>query len=142
MKGNITKQGIDNIISTTIHTHDNMITNNENIWTIKGATLSDKSARNEYKLTQDEIIKAINNGQLQYRINYVYENPYYKLIRAEVEELVEKKYGKKYLKIGKLNKELDVINKELRRLKKQIKVLENRKLELQIIINKEHGNME
>jgi len=142
LKGNITKQGIDNIINTTIHANGNMITNNENIWAIKGATLSDKSARKEYKLTQDEIIKAINNGQLQYRINYVYENPYYKLIRAEVEELVEKKYGKNYLKIGKLKKELDVINKELRRLKKQTKVLENKKVELQIIINKEHNNMD
>lgn len=142
MKDKITKRGIDNIISTTIYAQYKMITDNENIWTIKRATLSDKSARKEYELTQDEIIKAINNGQLQYRINYVYENPYYKLIRAEVEELVEKKYGKKYLKIGKFKKELDVINKELRRLKKQIKVLENRKTELQIIINIEHGNMD
>ena len=117
-----------------------MTINNENIWTIKGATLSDKTARKEYRLTQDEIIKAIKNGQLQYRINYVYENPYYKLIRVEIEELVEKIYGKNYLQIGKFDKELNQINKELKRLKRQTKVLENRKTELQIVIN-EHNRL-
>lgn len=36
-------------------------------WGRKGATLSDKTARSEFGLTQDEIIAAINAGKLQYR---------------------------------------------------------------------------
>ena len=48
---------------------------NKNIWTIKGATLSDKSVKDEYGLTQDEIVLAINTGKFQYRINYIFENP-------------------------------------------------------------------
>ncbi len=33
-------------------------------WTAKGATFSDKSARNEFGLTQEEILKAIKAGHL------------------------------------------------------------------------------
>ncbi len=48
-------------------------------WNEKGATFSDKSARKEYGITQEEIIEGINNGKLQYKINYIYDNPYFKL---------------------------------------------------------------
>ena len=34
-------------------------------WSRKGATLSDKTARKEFGLTQDEIVAAIDAGQLQ-----------------------------------------------------------------------------
>jgi ribosomal protein S16 len=36
-------------------------------WQRKGATLSDKTARMEFGLTQDEIYEAIDAGTLQYR---------------------------------------------------------------------------
>jgi hypothetical protein len=39
----------------------------ESEWQRKGATLSDKTAREEFGLTQDEIVRAIRAGQLQYR---------------------------------------------------------------------------
>ncbi|MBK7637237.1 MAG: hypothetical protein IPJ13_25350 [Saprospiraceae bacterium] len=61
---------------------------NKNIWTIKGATLSDKSVKDEYGLTQDEIVLAINTGKFQYRINYIFENPYFKLIRTEIKQYI------------------------------------------------------
>jgi hypothetical protein len=107
----------------------------KNIWTIKGATLSDKSVRDEYGLTQDEIVLAINTEKLQYRINYIYENPYFKLIRAEIELYITEKFGNKYLQTRKLKTELSQINKNLRSLKNQTKSLEKRKDELQIILN-------
>lgn len=107
----------------------------KNIWTIKGATLSDKSVRDEYGLTQDEIVLAINTGKLQYRINYIYKNPYFKLIRAEIELYITEKYGNEYLQMRKLKTELELINKNIRSLKNQIKTLEKRKDELQIILN-------
>ena len=34
------------------------------IWNQKGATLSDKSARKEFGLTQEEIIAAVREGKL------------------------------------------------------------------------------
>jgi hypothetical protein len=97
------------------------------MWSQKGATLSDKSARKEFGLTQAEIIQAIKAGKLQYRQNAVFGNPFLRLLRREVEALVDDKYGHKYLKQQQLKTELGHINKELRRLKAQIISLEHRK---------------
>jgi hypothetical protein len=51
-------------------------------WQRKGATLSDKTARHEFGLTQDEIYDA---GTLQYRQAYMHGNPWLRLLRREVE---------------------------------------------------------
>lgn len=100
-------------------------------WTKKGNTLSDKSARKEFGLTQEEIIKAIKVGKLQYRQNNVFGNPYLRLIRSEVESLVNEKYGRNYLKKKQLKKELAQTKGELKKLKAQITSLEQGKSELQ-----------
>nr|AAU43688.1 hypothetical protein GZ26D8_19 [uncultured archaeon GZfos26D8]QNO53169.1 hypothetical protein NDOAJMFA_00019 [Methanosarcinales archaeon ANME-1 ERB6] len=99
-------------------------------WFKKGATLSDKSARKEFGLTQEEIIEGIEDGKLHYRINNVFGNPYLRLVRSEVEAFVDKKYGSNYLKKKKIKKELAQTNKELKRLKTQVASLEQRKAEL------------
>jgi len=99
-------------------------------WSKKGATLSDKSARKEFGLSQEKIIEAIKAGKLQYRLNNVFGNPYLRLLRSEVEALVNEKYGSNYLKKKKLKKELAQVNKELKMLKTQIVSLERRKAEL------------
>jgi hypothetical protein len=44
-------------------------------WSRKGATLSDKSARKEFGLTQEAIVAAIDAGQLQYRVGVIHGNP-------------------------------------------------------------------
>jgi hypothetical protein len=102
----------------------------DSVWSKKGATLSDKSARKEFGLIQEEIIEAIKNGKLQYRNNNIYGNPYFRLVRSEVEALVNEKHGGDYLKQKKLKKELSQINKELKILKTEIASLEQRKIEL------------
>ncbi|MCD4841182.1 MAG: hypothetical protein K8R08_04130 [Methanosarcinales archaeon] len=99
-------------------------------WFKKGATLSDKSARNEFGLTQEEIIEGIEDGKLHYRINSVFGNPYYKLIRSEVETFVAEKYGSNYLREYKIKKKLAQTNKKLKKLKTQVASLELRKAEL------------
>jgi hypothetical protein len=43
-------------------------------WQRKGATLSDKTARKEFGLTQEEIVRAIRAGTLRYRLNSVFGN--------------------------------------------------------------------
>ena len=103
----------------------------KNIWTIKGATLSDKNARKEYGLTQEEIIKALKKEKLQYRVNYIHGNPYYKLIRKEVELLVTESYGENFLEKMAVTTRLNQVTSELRKLKRQIKTLSTEKNDLE-----------
>ena len=107
----------------------------KSVWVKKGATLSDKSARKEFGLTQEEIIEAVRDGKLQYRTNSVFGNPYLKLVRSEVETYVDEKYGSDYLEKKKIKKELAQTNKELRRLKTQVASLEQRKAELLSVLD-------
>ncbi len=103
---------------------------NDSPWTTKGATLSHKTAEKEFGLTFDEIVEGINAGKLQYRENSIYGTPFLRLIRSEVEALVDEKYGKNYLKKKKWKKELSETKKSLRALKKKILALETRKVKL------------
>ena len=102
----------------------------DSVWTEKGGTLSDKSARGEFDLTQEEIIEAITSGEFQYRENHMHGNPYFRLVRSEVEAFVDKKYGRNYLTRKKLKKELSEVNKALRKIKAERLSLEQRKAEL------------
>ncbi|MBE3120068.1 MAG: hypothetical protein IMZ50_15100 [Candidatus Atribacteria bacterium] len=104
--------------------------NDNSVWSRKGATLSDKSAQKEFGLTFEEIVEGIRAGKLQYRENSVYGSPFLRLIRQEVEALVNEKYGNEYLKKKQLKKELAEVNKTLRELKSQTLSLEKRKAEL------------
>ena len=102
----------------------------ESEWHRKGATLSDKTAREEYGLTQDDIVRAIRAGTLHYREGSMYGNPWLRLLRREVEALVRKKHGLNYLKSRQAKTELAHIHSELKRLKTQIAALEERKSKL------------
>ena len=99
-------------------------------WQRKGGTLSYKTARKEFGLTQDQIVQAIRAGKLHYRLNSIYGNPFLRLLRREVEALVRKKHGGKYLKDQQAKTELASINRELKRLKTQVAALEERKSKL------------
>lgn len=81
-------------------------------------------------MTFDEIVAGIRAGKLQYRENSIYGAPFLRLIRSEVETLVNEKYGKDYLNKKKWKKELSEINKTLKQLKSQTLSLESRKAEL------------
>ena len=99
-------------------------------WSQKGATLSDKSARQEYGLTQQEIIAAIQAGKLQYREGSMHGNPWLRLLRHEVEALVKEKGGQDHLHKKKLQKELADLDKETRKIKSRLKAIERRRAEL------------
>jgi hypothetical protein len=66
-------------------------------WQHKGATLSDKTARQEFGLTQDEIHDAINAGTLQYRQAAMHGNPWLRLLRREVEALARTRHGDRHV---------------------------------------------
>ncbi len=102
----------------------------DSIWRQKGATLSDKSARQEFGLTQQEIYEAMRVGKLQFQQNNMHGNPWFRLLRHEVEALVTEKGGQDHLHRKKLEKELADLNKEARKIKSRLKAIERRRAEL------------
>ena len=101
------------------------------MWTKKNASFSDKNARKEYGITQEEIVEGIQQGKLQYRVNYIHGNPYYKLLRHEVEHLIIEKYGKAHLDKQKLIADLAKVTTEIRSLKRKVNKLEKEKLRIE-----------
>lgn len=104
----------------------------EAMWSQQGATMSDKPARQEFDLTQQEVIAAIRTGKLQYRENIMHGNPWFRLLRHEVESLVLEKGGPDLLQKKKLQKELSDLNKEARKLATRLKAIERRRAELKV----------
>lgn len=102
----------------------------DSIWADKGATLSDKSARQELGLTQEEILAAMRAGKLQFRECSMHGNPWYRLLRYEVESLVRDKGGLDHLQRKRLEKELADLNKEARKITTRLKAIERRQAEL------------
>ena len=66
-------------------------------WQKKGATLSDKTARKEFGLTQAQIVAAIRAGHLHYREASMHGSPWLRLLRREVEALVKALHGENHL---------------------------------------------
>ena len=99
-------------------------------WGCKGATLSDKTARQQYGLTQDEIYAAIDAGKLQYRPAAIHGNPWLRLLRREVEDLARTLRGEPYLREQQARTELARINRELKQLRAQLAALEDRRAAL------------
>ena len=100
----------------------------ESLWRKKGGSLSHKNACKEYGLTEDEIIIAINAEKLQYQLNYAHGNPYYKLLRGEVEKLAFELHGEDGVKKQEVKHKLKIITKEINSLKRKIASLERQKI--------------
>ena len=96
----------------------------------KGATLSDKTACQEFGLAQDEIYDAIDAGTLQYRQAYMHENPWLRLLRREVEALARARHGDRYVSEQQARAELTRVNREIRRLRTELAELEERRAKL------------
>ena len=99
-------------------------------WGRQGATLSDKTARSEYGLTQDEIFAAIDAAKLQYRPAAMHGNPWLRLLRREVEDLVGARHGERYLRERQARTELQRVHRELKQLRAQLTALEERRAAL------------
>ena len=100
------------------------------IWAQKGATLSDKSAREEYGLTQEQLIAAMRSQKLQFRVASMHGNPWYRLLRKEVEALISEQSGPEHLHQQKLRKELADLTKEAKKITTRLKVIDRRRSEL------------
>jgi hypothetical protein len=99
-------------------------------WAGKGATLSDKTACEEFGLTRDEIIAGIRAGKLQYRPSSIYGNPWLRLLRREVEGFVRSERGEGYLRERQARTELASVNRESKRLRRELATLEKRRTAL------------
>lgn len=96
-------------------------------WTRKGATLSDVTALKEYGVDQKFIMKGICTKKLEYREGSMWGNPYFKLVRSQLERFITEELGADYLSQEKNKTELRVIKKEISALKKRLGELEARK---------------
>jgi hypothetical protein len=103
-------------------------------WQGKGATLSDKTARQEFGLSQDEIYDAIESGRLQYRQAYMHGNPWLRLLRREVEDLARSSHGDRHVQRNQAQAELARVNREIRRLRAELAALEERHTQLTTIL--------
>ena len=99
-------------------------------WQRKGTTLSDKTARQEFGLTQDEIYDVTDAGTLQYRQADMDGNPWLRLLCREVEALAWARHGERYVNKQQARAELTRVNREIRRLRTELAELEERRAKL------------
>jgi len=100
-------------------------------WNRKGATLSDVTAKSEYGVDRDFIVKGIQAGRLEYRDGVIWGNPYLKILRSQLEKYVAEELGEDYLVRVKSQTELHGIKKEISALKKKLNMLQDRKTQLE-----------
>ena len=100
-------------------------------WNRKGATLSDVTAKAEYGVSQDFIVKGIQTGKLEYRQGSVWGNPYLRVLRSQLEKYIAEEFGEDYLLRVKNQTELRRVKKEISDLKKRLEGLQERKHELE-----------
>ncbi len=99
-------------------------------WIKKGGTFSHTNACKEFGLTEEEVFDAMRTGKLQYRQNYAHGNPYFKVLRKEVEALANELYGNKVIEEQAVKFKLKIINTEINGLKRKLSSLEKKKNEL------------
>jgi coenzyme F420-reducing hydrogenase delta subunit len=105
-------------------------------WNRKGATLSEVTAKKEYGVDRDFIIKGIETGKLEYRHGSIWGNPYIKVLRRQLEEFIRAELGPDYLVKVTGKTELRRIKKEISELEQKLSELQAKKAELEKIMNK------
>ena len=93
-------------------------------WNRKNATLSDLTAKSDYGVDRDFIIKGIETGKLEYRDGTIWGNPYLRILRSQLEEYIAAESGSEYLAQIKNKAELRAVKKQIATAKKKLKVLE------------------
>lgn len=100
-------------------------------WNRKGATLSDITAKKEYDVDEEFILKGINAGKLEFREGSIWGNPYFRILRSQLEKYIKEELGEDYLHKWKNRTEIKKINKEITELKKRLSELQKRKTDLE-----------
>jgi hypothetical protein len=93
-------------------------------WRMQGGTLSHKNAMKEFGLTEEQIIQGMRSGKLQYRENYAHGNPYFRLLRSELEIFATEINGIEGVQRQKTQHRLNETKKQINSLKRKLKLLE------------------
>lgn len=96
-------------------------------WNRKGATLSDVTAETEYGVGRDFIVEGIQAGKLEFRDGVMWGNPYFRILRSQLEKFIVDELGEDYLIRVKNQTELRKVKKEIFSLKKKLDALHSRK---------------
>lgn len=102
----------------------------ESEWTKQDGTLSHKNACKEFFLKEEEVINAIKQGRLQYRLNSAHGNPYFRLLRSEAKAFALELHGHNGVKELEIVHKLKKITTEINSLKRKLTSLEKQKIEL------------
>lgn len=105
-------------------------------WNRKGATLSDATAKKEYGVDRDFIVRGIRAGKLEYRDGAVWGNPYLRLLRSQLERYIAEELGADYLARGQNQTELRKVKREIADLQNRLEVLETRRAVLERAMKK------
>lgn len=105
-------------------------------WNRKGATLSDNTAKKEYGVDRDFIVKGIRAGKLEYREGAIWGNPYLRLLRSQLEQYIAEELGNDRLSNVKKQTELRKIKAEMANLKNKLNELQARRKDLEEQIGK------
>jgi hypothetical protein len=103
-------------------------------WNRKGATLSDVTAKKEYGVNREFIVKGIRAGKLEYREGVMWGNPYLRILRSQLEKYISEEIGQDSLTKKKNETELRKIKAEITKVKKRLKELEAQKSEIENLI--------
>jgi hypothetical protein len=106
-------------------------------WNRKGATLSDVTAKKEYGVSRDFIVKGIRVGKLEYRQGAIWGNPYLRILRSQLEQYIAEELGADRLSSSQNQTELRKIKKEIANLEKRLLELQARRTELEKALRKE-----
>ncbi len=104
-------------------------------WNRKGATLSDKTAKKEFSIDQEFIVRGIKSGKLEYKEASVWGNPFLRLLRGQLEQYVTEELGADHLLVGQKKTRLRKIKSEITKIKKKLKVLQTEKSYIEKQIN-------
>ena len=105
-------------------------------WNRKGVTLSDVTAKKEYGVSRDFIVKGIRAGKLEYREGAIWGNPYLRLLRSQLEQYIAEKLGADRVSTGKDQTELRKIKKDMAALTKKLAELQARRTEIEKALKK------
>jgi UDP-N-acetylmuramoylalanine-D-glutamate ligase len=100
-------------------------------WNRKGAVLSDVTAQKDYGVSRDFIVKGVQAGQLEYREGSSWGNPWFRLLRSQIERYIVTQFGPEHLARVKTETELRAVRKEIAGMRKKLAVLEARKAKLE-----------
>jgi hypothetical protein len=81
-------------------------------------------------------VKGIQTNKLEYCNGSIGGNPYLRLLRSQLERYIVEELGENYLVRVKNQTELRRMKKEISDLKTRLDVLQDRKVELEVLLGK------